>query len=105
MSHRSGSENRIRTIVYTTRWSPDEFALLHQLADHDGGSIAQVLRRLVRQAYPMLLPSRLLVTEVRRIGANLNQLTRHAHGTQTLPLAELRQVHADLLVVLRALRS
>ncbi|WP_065846245.1 plasmid mobilization relaxosome protein MobC [Sphingobium sp. Ndbn-10] len=102
MTHRSGSEVRVRIVVLPTRWSPAEYDLLQEIAEHSDISTAEVLRRLVRQSHPQLIPSRQLVHDVRRIGQNINQIARHANTARSVELLdELQSAYADLLDAIR----
>ncbi|WP_351999977.1 plasmid mobilization relaxosome protein MobC [Sphingobium sp. SJ10-10] len=102
MTHRSGSEVRVRTVVLPTRWSPTEYDLLQEIAEHSDVSAAEVLRRLVRQSHPQLIPSRSLVHDVRRIGQNINQIARHANTARSVELLDaLQSAYADLLDAIR----
>lgn len=103
MPGQPGSETRIRTIVLTTRWSPEEFDQLQQLARHSDWSAAEQLRWLVRQEQPMILPSKLLVNEIRRIGVNINQLARHANSGAQADHNALSDVYRDLVTATRIL--
>lgn len=101
-SHRSGSEVRVRTVVLPTRWSPTEYDLLQEIAQHSDVSAAEVLRRLVRQTHPQLIASRQLVADVRRLGQNINQIARHANTARSVALLdELQSAYVDLLAVTR----
>ncbi len=103
MTHRSGSEVRVRTLVLPTRWSRTEYDRLLEIAQHSDVSAAEVLRRLVRQSHTQLLPSRQLVHDVRRIGQNINQIARHANtaARSVQLLDELESAYADLLAAVR----
>lgn len=102
MTHRSGSEVRVRSVVLPTRWSPTEYDLLQEIAEHSDVSAAEVLRRLVRQSHPQLIPSRSLIHDVRRIGQNINQIARHANTARSVELLdELQTAYADLLDAIR----
>lgn len=102
MTHRSGSEVRVRTLVLPTRWSRTEYDRLLEIAQHSDVSAAEVLRRLVRQSHTQLLPSRQLVHDVRRIGQNINQIARHANTARSVQLLdELESAYADLLAAVR----
>ena len=102
MTHRSGSEVRVRTVVLPSRWSPAEYDLLQEIAEHSDISTAEVLRRLVRQSHPQLIPSRQLVNDVRRIGQNINQIARHANTARAVELLDqLQSAYAELLEAAR----
>ncbi|CAD7339424.1 MobC family plasmid mobilization relaxosome protein [Sphingomonadales bacterium 56] len=102
MTRRSGSEVRVRTVVLPTRWSPAEYDLLQEIAQHSDVTAAEVLRRLVRQSHPQLVASRQLVHDVRRIGKNINQIARHANTARAVELLdELQSAYADLLAATR----
>ena len=100
MTNRSGSETRQRTHALVTRWSPDEYARLQEIADHRGCSRAEVLRHLMVQGHHRILPSRELKTQVLLLGNNLNQLTRSVNAGQALPGNALDQLYAEMLAAL-----
>ncbi len=103
MPGKSGTETRVRTVVLTTRWSPQEHGRLEDIAEYSDCSKAEVLRRLVQQGQPMILPSRLLVSEVRRIGVNINQLAKHANASGQVDHDALNDAYRDLLSATRML--
>lgn len=105
MPGQSGSENRIKQIVRTTRWSPDEFAMLQSIANYCGCSEAEILRRLVRRGDRRILPSSILTAECLRIGNNLNQVARHLHSGGSVTPAAVETLYRDLLDVLREMRA
>ncbi|QHL91634.1 plasmid mobilization relaxosome protein MobC [Sphingomonas changnyeongensis] len=105
MPGKSGSETRQRQIVRSTRWSAAEFARLAELARYSGCSEAELLRRLVNRASRQIIPSRELVTEIRRLGGNINQIARRLNGGGQVTAAELRAVYDDLLAAARIARS
>ncbi|WP_069335825.1 plasmid mobilization protein [Sphingobium yanoikuyae] len=99
----TGTEVRVRTIVLTTRWSPAEHSRLEEIAEFSDCSKAEALRRLVQQGQPMILPSRLLVSEVRRIGVNINQLAKRANVSGQVDHDALIEAYRDLLSATRML--
>ena len=104
MTNRSGSETRQRTHALVTRWSPDEYARLQEIADHMGWSSAKVLRHLMAQGHRRILPSHELIKQVRRLGNNLNQLTTSVNAGQALPGNALNTLYAEMLATLIELK-
>lgn len=105
MPGQTGSENRIKTISLPTRWSPEGLAHLRSIADATGCTMAEVLRRLVRQADRKVLASREIVVEIRKLGNNINQIARQLNSGSSVSETDLRQAYLDLLKAARALLS
>jgi len=76
---------------------------LEEIAEFSDCSKAEALRRLVQQGQPMILPSRLLVSEVRRIGVNINQLAKRANVSGQVDHDALIEAYRDLLSATRML--
>ena len=105
MTGRTGSENRRRQIVRSTRWDQGEFAQLREIAEYSGCSEAEALRRLVARATKQILISRDLVIEVRRLGNNVNQIARRLNHGGSVTDDQLRQAYRDLLAAVTIARS
>lgn len=101
MPGQSGSENRQRTIVRSTRWSEAEFAQLQDIAAASQCSEAEVLRRIVRRRHKNILISRDLVRAVNKVGVNINQIARQLNSNGPVTPADLRRVYADLVSLVR----
>ncbi|MDG2511068.1 plasmid mobilization relaxosome protein MobC [Sphingobium yanoikuyae] len=76
---------------------------MEEIAEFSDCSKAEALRRLVQQGQPMILPSRLLVSEVRRIGVNINQLAKRANVSGQVDHDALIEAYRDLLSATRML--
>lgn len=105
MPGQSGSENRRRQIVRSTRWDDTEFARLQAIAAYSGCSEAEVLRRLVKRATRHLVLSRELVVEVKRLGGNINQIARRLNSGAAVDPAELTDAYRALLAAVKVARS
>lgn len=96
-----------RTVSLSCRVTPVERLRIDTAATHAGLSTSEYVRRLALSGRVILKEQRSLdhaaFDQLRRIGVNLNQLTRLAHKTGKLP-PELRQAATAVeRVVLRAL--
>lgn len=105
MPGQTGSENRRRQIVRSTRWDETEFAELQEVAAYSDCSEAELLRRLVRRAKRQILISRALVAQVNRLGANINQIARRLNAGGHVDPADLQAAYRALLDAVRAARS
>lgn len=105
MPGQSGSENRRRQIVRTTRWDEAEFAQLQAIAAYSGCSEAEALRRLVNRATRQILISRELVAHVSRLGSNINQISRRLNSGHDVSADELMDAYRALLLAVRISRS
>lgn len=105
MPGQSGSENRQRQIVRSTRWNEQEFAQLHAIAVYSGCSEAEVLRRLVRRANKQIVISRDLVRAVGQLGNNVNQIARRMNSNEQVRSDELLDAYRELLHAVRIAKS
>lgn len=105
MPGQTGSENRQRQIVRSTRWDEDEFAQLQAIATYSGCSEAEVLRRLVRRANKRIVISRDLVRAVRQLGNNVNQIARHMNSGEQVRSDELIDAYRELLQAVNIAKS
>lgn len=105
MPGQTGSENRRRQIVRSTRWDESEFERLRQIAEHSGCSEAELLRRLVKRAHKNILLSRDLVVQIHRLGVNLNQIARRLNAGGSVDPSELIEAYRDLLKAVEVARS
>ncbi|USI79094.1 plasmid mobilization relaxosome protein MobC [Sphingopyxis sp. USTB-05] len=105
MPGQTGSENRQRQIVRSTRWDAHEFAQLQAVAAYSGCSEAEVLRRLVRRANKRIVISRDLVRAVRQLGNNVNQIARHMNSGEQVRSDELIDAYRELLQAVNIAKS
>lgn len=105
MPGQTGSENRRRQIVRSTRWDDAEFAELVSIAAYSQCSEAEALRRLVNRATKQILVSRELVSEVKRLGNNVNQIARRLNAGDPVSASELTNAYRALLLAVRIARS
>lgn len=105
MPGRTGSENRQRQIVRSTRWDEDEFAQLQAIATYSGCSEAEVLRRLVRRSNKQIVISRDLVRAVRQLGNNVNQIARCMNSGEQVPSDKLIDAYRELLQAVNVAKS
>ena len=103
MPGQTGSETRIKKICLPTRWSPQEFLRLEDIARYSGCTKAEVLRRLVGNPDARIFASREFVSEIRRLANNINQIARQLNAGSAVPDITLRQAYADLLKAAAAL--
>ncbi|MFC3786160.1 metal-sulfur cluster biosynthetic enzyme [Sphingopyxis italica] len=105
MTGQSGSENRQRQIVRSTRWDEQEFAQLQAIAAYSACSEAEVLRRLVRRANKQIVVSRDLVRAVRQLGNNVNQIARRMNSNEQVRSDELLEAYRELLHAVKIAKS
>lgn len=105
MPGRTGSENRYRNHVRTTRWSDQELEYLQQLADYSGCSIPELLRRLVCRANRQIVISRDLVYQVTRVGTNVNQIAKQLNSAYPVSGEELKAAYQQLLAAVNVAKS
>ncbi len=105
MPGQTGSENRRRQIVRSTRWDEAEFDQLQKIAAHSGCSEAELLRRLVNRATSQILISRELVASVNRLGVNINQIARRSNAGGKVDRDELQAAYRALLDAVTVARS
>lgn len=105
MPGQTGSENRRRQIVRTTRWDEEEFADLQRISVHSGCSEAEALRRLVKRAAKNLVLSRELIVSVSKLGANINQIARRLNSGSSVDATELQSAYRALLDAVKVARS
>lgn len=105
MPGRTGSENRYRNHVRTTRWSDRELEYLQQLADYSGCSQPELLRRLVVRANRQIVISRDLVYQVTRLGTNVNQIAKQLNSGQSVSSDELKATYQQLLAAVNVAKS
>jgi hypothetical protein len=105
MPGQPGSETRRRQIVRSTRWNEDEFAQLRAIAGASNCSEAEVLRRLVKRAAKNILISRDLVTQVTRLGTNINQIAKRLNAGSAVDAAALKDAYRALLDAVTVARS
>jgi metal-sulfur cluster biosynthetic enzyme len=105
MPGQTGSENRRRQIVRSTRWDEQEFAQLQAIATYSGCSEAEVLRRLVRRANKQIVISRELVRAVGQLGNNVNQIARRMNSNEQVRSDQLLEAYRDLLHAVKIAKS
>lgn len=105
MTGQTGSENRRRQIVRSTRWDEQEFAQLQAIATYSGCSEAEVLRRLVRRANKQIVISRDLVRQVGQLGNNVNQIARRMNSNEQVRSDQLLNAYRDLLHAVKIAKS
>ncbi|KTE05274.1 hypothetical protein ATE71_18520 [Sphingopyxis sp. H115] len=105
MTGQTGSENRRRQIVRSTRWDEQEFAQLQAIATYSGCSEAEVLRRLVRRANKQIIISRDLVRAVRQLGNNVNQIARRMNSNEQVRSDQLLEAYRELLHAVKIAKS
>lgn len=121
MPGQRGSETRQRNKVLPTRWSDAEYAKLNDIAEASGCTMADVLRRLVAHDHTSIIPTQALVSEISRVGNNLNQITRtlnnlgareglptHWDGVLRQLTTEgraLQSIHRDMLDILARMQA
>jgi hypothetical protein len=105
MPGQPGSENRQRQVVRSTRWTEAEFAQLKEVAAESGCTEAELLRRLVKRANKNILITRELVTQVTRLGTNVNQIARRLNAGGAIAPADLQDAYRALLDAVTISRS
>ena len=105
MPGQTGSENRRKPIVRSTRWDQEEFEQLRAIAAASGCSEAEVLRRLVKRASRNIILSRDLLTQVRKLGVNLNQIAHRLNDNASVTPTELLDAYRELLALVTIARS
>jgi mobilization protein MobC len=104
MPGQTGTETRRLDNVLTTRWSDDQFRYLQEIADLMDCSRAEVLRLLVGEAHPKVLPTKDHVREIQRIGVNLNQIARVANSTNRIDQPALDLLIEEIRAALKAMK-
>lgn len=104
MPGQTGTETRRLNNVLSTRWSDDQFRYLQEIADLMDCSRAEVLRLLISEAHPKVLPTKDHVREIQRIGVNLNQIARVANSTHRVDRFALDTLIEEIRVALKAMK-
>lgn len=111
---RSGSENRARKVLVAARFTPEEHAALVEKAEAMGLSIGGYLRacglKKVTPGTQRRVPvDRVIleraITQLRRVGNNINQIARAANMNEPTDSAQLNQALDEFTAVLNFLRE
>ena len=90
-----------KTKALLLRFTPDEFALLKEQSERTGRSMSEVLRAAWKKLRIVELPAvdfSETVTQLRRIGNNLNQLTRAANEGYVL-IPQIKEVLSEIVAI------